>query len=47
MCAKHTLTRGVWGPGKFRLFSLSEVIPEPVSANCNMVTIQYNIQHMK
>ena len=26
---------------------LSEVIPEPVSANCNMVTIQDYIQHKK
>ena len=29
------------------LGGLSEVIPEPVSANCNMVTIQDNIQHKK
>ena len=28
-------------------FGLSEVIPVPVSANCNMVTIQDNIQHKK
>ena len=28
-------------------FCLSDVIPEPVSVNCNMVTIQDNIQHKK